>query len=167
MRNIAIGVLVVILASIFTQPLVELLNLGRENIVLGSALSNSARSARDRSLEYAAMRDLDAQVNEEKFAEYFSNAFEAAMNVTWTNRGEDDTLLRFRSNDDQFNEIEVRLAFEEELDPEREQIITTVTMEAASDYKFKTNYLKLAKDAGEGVDYQLKEERILVLSVTN
>lgn len=87
MKNIAIGVLVVILASVLLEPLVELLNLGRENIILGTALSNSARSARDRSLEYEFQRNLDAKVNEDKFAEYFSDAFEAAMNVTHTNPG--------------------------------------------------------------------------------
>ncbi|MEC0329559.1 hypothetical protein P4H42_07980 [Paenibacillus macerans] len=167
MKNIAIGVLVVILASILLEPLVELLNLGRENIILGTALSNSARSARDRSLEYEFQRNLDAKVNEDKFAEYFSDAFEAAMNVTRKNPGASNTELEFRSNDGKYNDFTVKLDFDEKTDPEREQVVTKVTLEAVSDYKFKTKYLKLAAAAGEDVDYQLKEERVLVLTITN
>ncbi|WP_223068042.1 hypothetical protein [Paenibacillus caui] len=167
MKNVAIGILVIILASILIEPLVELLNLGRENIVLGTAITNSARSAKDRSLEYDAQRNLNAQVDEETFADYFSEAFEEAMNVTRTNSGESDTSLEFRSNDGKYNDITVTLDFQEEENRDTEQIVSTVTMEAESNYKFKTKYMKLAEDAGEDVDYMLTERRVLVLSIKN
>lgn len=167
MRNLAIGVLLVILASIFIEPLVELLNLGRENIVIGTAISNSARSAKDRSLAYEAQRNLDAQVNEKKFVEYFSDALEDALNLTLKDSEYGERRLVFTSNDGKYNDITVDLDFEEKENPETEQIVTTVTMEAKTNYQFKTKYLKLAKEAGQNVDHELVEKRVLVLSIKN
>ncbi len=167
MKNVAIGAFVVFLAVVLLQPIGEIMNLTKEKINLGTALTNAARSAKDRSLEYEFQINLDAQVNEEKFVRYFSESFEDAMNFTWTNKGQSSSKLVFRSNDGKYNEFIVELAFEDEEDLASEQIVTKVEMKAETEYKFKTKYLKLAEDAGEDTPTKLTSERTLILSIKN
>lgn len=167
MRNAAIGLLVLLLGSIIVHSLVEFVNLGREKMIIGTALTNSARAAKDRSLKYEFMRDLDAIVDEKDFIDYFSEAFEDSLNLSRVDTNGYDTTLEFKSNDDKYNEIIVELDFSDEEDPLTEQKVTTVEMRAETEYKFKTKGMKLAKEAGEDVDYTLVEERTLILSIKN
>jgi len=165
MRNIALGLLMVILLSIFIEPLVEFLNVYRERIVLGSALTNAARAAKNRSLVYESQRQLDAKVNQDRFVDLFSESFEDAMQLRLEKR--DGHTLSFSSVDGKYNDFTVTLKFEETTDDASERTISKVTVIAESDYKFKTKYLKLADDAGKDVTYKLIEERKLLLSVKN
>ncbi|MEK5479440.1 hypothetical protein NYE70_21325 [Paenibacillus sp. FSL R5-0407] len=167
MRNIAIGILVVILVSVLLQPLGEFMSITKEKISIGTALTNAARAAKDRSLEYQFQRDLDATVNEKRFAQYFAGAFEDALNLTWTNKDENSYFLEFKSNDDKYNDFSISLEFEEEEDWETEQKVTTVKMKAETEYKFKSKYLQLAEKAGEDVATKLTSERTLILSIKN
>jgi uncharacterized protein YueI len=164
MRNIALGLLMVVLLSIFIEPLVEFLNVYRERIVLGSALTNAARAAKNRSLVYESQRQLDAKVDEDRFVDLFSESFEDAMQLRLEKR--DGHMLSFSSMDGKYNNFTVTLEFEETTDYS-ERTISKVTVRAESDYKFKTKYLKLADDAGKDVAYKLIEERKLLLSVKN
>ncbi|MGZ9584922.1 hypothetical protein [Paenibacillus marinisediminis] len=165
MRNIALGLLLVILLSIFIEPLVEFLNVYRERIVLGSALSNAARAAKNRSLVYESQRQLDAKVDEDRFVDLFSESFEDAMQLTRKKR--DGHILSFTSIDGKYNDFTVTLDFEETTDYSSERTISKVTIRAESEYKFKTKYLKIADAAGKDVGYKLIEERKLLLSVKN
>lgn len=165
MRNIAIGLLLVILVSIVVEPLVELANVVKEEIMLSTAISNACRAAKDRSLEYELLRGLDAEVDEDKFKEYFADAFENALNVTEkTHAG---NTLTFTSDDGKFNTFTVTLDFDDSTNWQTEQLETSVEIKAAAKYKFKTKYLKLAEDAIRGDDYQLMSERKFLLSVRN
>lgn len=167
MKNVAIGILVVFLAVVLLQPIAEIANLTKEKVLLGTALTNAARSARDRSLEYEFMRNLDAKVDREKFVGYFTESFEDAMNFTCTNKGQSEDTLRFVSNDGRYNEFIVELDFTEEDDLETEQLVSKVEMTATTEYKFKTKYLQLAEAAGEDTATELKSKRSLILDVKN
>ncbi|WMT42040.1 hypothetical protein RE628_06280 [Paenibacillus sp. D2_2] len=161
------GILLIILLSIILEPMREMLNLTVEKIKLGTAITNAARSAKDRSLEYDSQKNLDAQVDQEKFAGYFADAFEDALNLTCTNKKESYGYLKFKSNDGKYNDFIVTLEYKEKEDLYTEQVVTKVEMKAESEYKFKTKYLKMAEDASEDVATQLISERTLILSIKN
>lgn len=165
MKNIAIGIMLVIFLSIIIEPLVEMAIVFKENVVLSTAVNNACRVAKDRSLEYDAIRGLDAEMDEEKFKQYFSDAFESAMDLTLLT-SEGDTL-NFKSNNSIYNDFQVTLDFSIDTNYETEQLVTEVEIKAEAIYKFKTRYLKLAEAAGEDVDYKLISERTYLLSVKN
>lgn len=167
MKNVAIGVLVVVLATVLLQPIGEFMNLTREKISIGTALTNAARSAKDRSLEYDFQINLDAQVNEERFYRFFGESFEDALDLTWTNKGMDSRLLKFTSDDGRYGEFTVELEVEEKVDDSTEQIISIVHMTAETNYKFKTKYLQLAEAASNDVPTKLISKRELILSIKN
>jgi hypothetical protein len=164
-KNIAIGILLIILVSIVVEPLVEMGLVFREKVVLSTAISNACRAAKDRSLEYELLRGLDAKINEERFKEYFSDAFESALNVS--EQTEDGNTLIFTSNDGRYNDFTVSLDFSNMENTQTSQWISEVKVKAQATYKFKTRYLKLAEEADKDVDYQLISERKYFLSVKN
>ncbi|MCL6605675.1 MAG: hypothetical protein K6T94_22665 [Paenibacillus sp.] len=164
MRNIAIAILVVVVASIVIQPLGELANLFREKVTLSSAVSNALRAARDRSLEYELLRELDANVDEERFKDYFADAFEDTLNVSQVNELGD--TVTFTSNDGKFNDFTVSFDFVENTDLNG-RMVTQVDIEARSDYKFKTKALQLAEEAGSSGKVELISKRTYLLSVRN
>ncbi len=104
-------------------------------------------------------------MDEEKFKQYFSDAFESAMDLTLLT-SEGDTL-NFKSNNSIYNDFQVTLDFSTDTNYETEQLVTEVEIKAEAIYKFKTRYLKLAEAAGEDVDYKLISERTYLLSVKN
>ncbi|OMD41070.1 hypothetical protein BSK52_11585 [Paenibacillus odorifer] len=165
MKNIAIGIMLVFFLSVIIEPLVEMALVFKENVVLSTAINNACRVAKDRSLEYESLRGLDAEIDEEKFKEYFSDAFESAMDLTLLTS--DGDTLEFKSNDSKYNDFQVTLNFSSVTNYETEQLVTKVEIKAESTYKFKTQYLKLAEAAGEDVDYKLISERTYLLSVKN
>jgi len=164
-KNIAIGILLIILVSIVVEPLVEMGVVFREKVVLSTAISNACRAAKDRSLEYELLRGLDAKINEERFKEYFSDAFESALNVS--EQTDDGNTLTFTSNDGRYNDFTVSLDFSNEENNQTGQWVSEVDVKAQATYKFKTRYLKLAEEADKDVDYQLISERKYILSVKN
>ncbi|MEK4104056.1 hypothetical protein NST28_08260 [Paenibacillus sp. FSL R10-2791] len=165
MKNIAVGVLLIILVSIVVEPLVEMGIVFREKVVLSTAISNACRAAKDRSLEYELLRGLDAVINEERFKEYFSDAFERALNVS--EQTDNGNVLTFTSNDDRYNDFTVNLDFSNIENTQTSQWVSEVNVKAQATYKFKTRYLKLAEEADKEVDYQLISERKYILSVKN
>lgn len=164
MKNIAIGLLMVVLLSVLIEPLVELANVMKEKIILGSALSNACRAAKDRSLNYEKQRDLDAEVDLDDFEDFFADAFEDAMNVTRIPSA--GSTLLFTSNDNKYNTFTVTLDIISKPDADNGKNITEVYVKAESPYKFKTKYLKLAESASE-VGYNLSSERMYLLMVRN
>lgn len=165
MRNIAIGICLVIFLSFLVEPMVEIVNVTVEKIKLDAALSNAARAAKDRALLFERQRSLDAEIDPDRFIKYFSEAFEHGMNVKRLSASQD--MLVFTSEDGKYNDIIVTLQFLEKTDIYTEQMVSEVIVRAETEYKFKTKYLKYANDTGGNVGYQLKGERNLVLSVKN
>lgn len=169
MRNIAIGLMFVVLVAILIEPLVEFVNVLKERVVLGSSISNSLRVARDQSLEYEWHRELEAKVDEERFVEFFSEAFEQAMDVSRIDLRKDSNsyTLTFTPNDNRYHTFTVSLSFKEGEDDYTEQMITEVDVRAETKYKFKTKYLQLAEQASRSVDYHLIDERSFILLIKN
>ncbi|MCI3920622.1 hypothetical protein MO973_10295 [Paenibacillus sp. TRM 82003] len=165
MKQIAIGMLTVLLLSVLIEPLVEIANVMREKILLGTALTNAGRAARDRSLVYERMRDRDAEIDEALFREYFAEAFEDAMNVSRTT--EDDESIAFASNDGKYHPFLVTLDIDTTTDPITGQRTSEVRAKAESTYKFKTKFLRLMHDGMGGADYELTSERLLVVRIRN
>ena len=164
MKDIAIGLLMVLFLSVLVEPLVELANVMREKIILGSVLSNACTAAKDRSLEYKGQRDLDANVDFVLFKDYFSEAFEDALNVTRTSSVGD--AMTFTSNDGKYNTFTVTLEITSKIDISTGKTVTEGRVRAESPYKFKTKYLKLAEGVSS-VDYNLASERMFLLMVRN
>jgi hypothetical protein len=157
-----VGLLLVILLSVWVEPLVEIANVMREKIMLGSALTNACRAAKNRSLVYEKQRDLDAEVDPNLFRDYFSEAFEDALNLTRTTTAGD--TITFTSNDGKYHPFEVTIQFQTESELGRET--SKVSVEARSKYLFKTKYLKLASSAISS-DYEMVSNRMLILAVRN
>lgn len=162
MRNFAIGILLVILLSIVIEPLVEMMEIGREKVILSTTLNNACR-ATVLSLEYEKLRDLDAKIEVENFVDKFSEVFQEAMNLSELNRN--NNIITFTSNDGKYNNIIVEVNIEQGVDPFTDQEVSKVRLKAESVYKFKTKYLKQV--AGSVPDYSLHSERIYVFSVKN
>jgi hypothetical protein len=150
--------------SIIVEPLVEIANVCREKIVMGTALANACRAAKNRSLNYYYIRDLDAQIDEGRFITYFIDAFGSAMDASCSDTGK---VLAFVPNNDKINTIIVTLDFRDSIDPETKQQISFVTVKAEEKYKFKTKYLKMASNANTTSDFMIIGERQLALSVKN
>lgn len=165
MRNIAIGILVIVIASILLQPLLELSNVFREKLAVNTALSNAYRAAKDRSLNVEELGNLNALTDETRFKDYFAEAFEDAMNLTLDNKSGD--TLTFKSNSSQYNGFKVTVDFENKLDSPTGQQVTIIELEAVSEYKFKTKYLKLAEDSNPDVGFQIIGKREFTVSVKN
>lgn len=164
MKSIAIGILLFILVSFLIQPMVEIANVAREKVILGSALSNACRAAKNTSLKYESIRDLHAQVDQNLFMQNFTETFEKAMNAAFKERS--GNVVTFSSLDERYSEFKVILDFEEE-ESSTGQIITKVNVKAEADYNFKTRYLKIANDSRKDLDYKLTAERNLLLTVRN
>ncbi|MCR2803403.1 hypothetical protein [Paenibacillus soyae] len=163
MRMYAIGILAVLLASLILTPLVEMAIVYREKIVMDSSIRNASRVAKDRALEFEGIRDLNADIDEERFKDYFADALEDVMNLS---RGSSaGNTVSFTSNDGIYNTVRVEFAFYEEDRPEGR--VTEVEVRAEADYKFKTKLMRTAESLNPALDYELVTERAYVLTVKN
>ncbi|MDQ2085698.1 hypothetical protein RBH29_04520 [Herbivorax sp. ANBcel31] len=164
MKNIAIGILIIILTSIIIEPMVETVNILRERVILTSALTNSFRAAKDRSIEEDSRRDLHASVDEELFIEYFCEAFEDAMNLSLSSIHGNEII--FVCENENYNDFNITVKIDEYEDDITGQIVSEVNLKAASIYNFKTKYLNLAENSLSS-DYMLTGERTFLLFVRN
>ncbi|GGH11019.1 hypothetical protein [Paenibacillus segetis] len=164
MRNIAIGIFLVVLLSILVEPLVELAVVFKEKLQVSTALANACRVSNDRSLEYARMTNLSAEIDEDKYREYFETAFADAMNVS--HQSTTGNTMTFSSLDGKYNDFIVTLDFTPILNDD-DQYVTEVKAKAESKYKFKTKYMKLAEAAYEDVDFQIVSDKEFKMSVKN
>lgn len=162
MKNIAIGILMVVMLSVLVQPMVEIMEIGREKIIIGTALSNTCRAS-VLSLKQDQMRDLDAKIDPVAFADTFSEVFANAMNVTC--KDEHANPLVFTSNDGKYNDFTVSVNLTDEVNASTEQTVTKVKVRAETVYKFKTNKLQEASD--KVTPYTIVSERMQLLSVKN
>ena len=151
--------------TILVQPMVEVANVMRQKIVLGSALSNACLAAKDRSLD---MRNDECEMRkliQKIFKDYFSEAFEAAMNVTRI-PSSGNTMV-FKSNNGNYNTFCITLDIATKVDTSTGNSITEINVKAETPYKYKTKYLQMAADASSLAIYNLKSERMLLLKVTS
>ena len=167
MKGIAIAILIVMLSAVFTQPLIETANILKEKIILDSAILNSCRSARNNSLIYGRLSDLDGAIDEDYFKEQFSVAFSDTLALTPLDLT--GSVLRFTSPSLRWNRIDVTIDIkpyaEEDLDFEgRGMSIATVRVETP--YIFRTSLLKSAVGLSNR-DFMITEKRTFVVQIIN
>jgi len=172
MKNMAIGIFVVILVMSFMQPLLEVSNLLKEKVTLGAAILNSCRAARNNaiaSVDYYGsewnMGDMNAYIDEEEFRRFFAEAFAETLHL-------DDSVdatvnpMIFRANE-RWNEITVWvwLDYEDSGDFENRGI-TRATVEVETPYLFQTSLLQRAA-AASSVVYDIREETVFLVQIIN
>ena len=171
MKNMFIGVFVVILAAAFIQPLIEVSNALKEKVTLGAAILNSCRAARNNALVSVSyydsdrnMGDLNAYISEAEFRRFFAEAFSETLGVGVIDPGADP--MRFEANN-RWNAItvEVQLEYDGSGDFENRGK-SIVTVAAVTPYVFRTSLLQEASDASRVV-YNITETRVFTVQVIN
>lgn len=159
MRSFAYVILLTIVSMIIIQPLAEVVELCRENLVIGSAMTNSFRVARDRSLKYEFQRDMDAEVEIDEFSEYFAETFSDILDLS--SGSISYGRIEFSSYNDVFNDFVVDIDLDEYKDAGGDTI-TTAEISVSTDYKFKNKFLKLITHT-----YELTPQRKYILFIKN
>jgi hypothetical protein len=165
MKSIAVIILIVVLTAVFLHPLIETSNLLKEKIILDSAILNSCRSARNNSLVYDSLSNLQGFIDADVFKEQFSIAFAESLELTPLDLT--GSRLSFTSPSARWDRIDVRIDVElipDDLFEGRGKSIASVSVETP--YVFRTSLLKAA--VGEiGQDFKIKQERRFVVQVIN
>lgn len=167
MRGVAYTVLAIILLASLIQPLTEMVESCRQKILISSALHNSFRAARDRSLNEEDIATIDAVVIQEDFYDYFSEAFSDSLDLYESERSEGAYgHLIFESDDERFNPIRVDFSIGDgpwAYDKET----TEVELHVETEYKFKVGYMQKLQDKTKFDPYILEFDRKYILSVKN
>lgn len=158
-------ILAIVVAALLLQPMTEFAILMEEKVKLGSSMSNAMEVAKRESLVYEDMRQLDAVIDEEQFADNFAEVFAEAIGVYLVN--ESDDILTFHSDGDSYSSVTVELSFIQNTDAFSNRTTTMVKAISTSDYNFKTKLLQMAESSGEDVGYQMVSERECIISVMN
>lgn len=167
MRQLAYIILGVVLLASFIQPLTEMADTCRKKVMISSALNNAFRAARDRSLTEESIQNLDAEIDIERFYDYFSDAFCDSLDLYEIGRSEGIFgSIEFESSGELFNPIEVEIDLDEYEDYALGKEVTKVTLHVETDYKFDIGYLKMLNDASYD-RYILEFNRTYILSVKN
>lgn len=162
MKGFAKGILAIILVSLLLQPLIEVINVMREKIIISSALWNACNASSKTSMIYENQRDRDVVIDEILYKQYFTDAFENAMDVDLVSTT-DNTLI-FSPNNNSFNDFIVYIYFD--TNTELGLSITEVTAKAESLYKYKTKYLQTANDFSN-IEFSMVCERSILLKIRN
>ena len=163
MKQVAYMVLGIVVLAHMIQPLTEIMEVCREQVMISAAINNSFRAARDRSLTEESIRDLDAEVDENYFVQYFIEAFEDTLDVYATSQN--TSYITFESNTDKYYTITAEIdMYETDVD---EKQATQVTVHVETPYRFKMGLLKKYQETGSYGDYNLKFTREYLLYVKN
>jgi len=163
MKILMYMILAVFLLSIAVTPLVEVFLAGRDKILLSSTLHNSFRAAREASYSYMAMRDIDAVADKEVFLKCFADTFAASYGMDCKNP--EANPLKFVSPDGAFNDFDVFVDFQNDYG-DGGAVLTTVTVTAESEYKFRTVYMRMIS-YGDTNPYLLRSSTTYTMRVTN
>ncbi|ADZ85441.1 hypothetical protein [Cellulosilyticum lentocellum] len=167
MRELSYIVLGIVFLSSLVQPFTEMAEACRQKIVINSAINNSFRAARDRSLKEESMQNLDAEIDIEAFYDYFSDAFCNSLDLSEASRNQGEYgSMTFDSYNDDFNEIHVEFQIsdgDDYDDKEKKQ----VEIYAKTNYKFKVGILKALEDKSKYDDYALEFKKEYLLFVKN
>lgn len=167
MRGFAYTVLAVVFLANLIQPLTEMVESCRQKILISSALHNSFRAARDRSLEEESMAEMDAAVDIDKFYEYFSDALCDSLDLYETESSvEAYGYITFQSYNESFNPIKVEVSIDD-WGSSYDKDTVTVELHVETDYKFKVGYMKMLEDHTKYDPYTLEFDRSYVLLVRN
>lgn len=163
MRELAYIVLGIVFLANLIQPLTEIAEACRQQVMISAAINNSFRAARDRSLTEESIQDLNAQMDEDLFLEYFVAAFEDSLDVSATQQL--TSHIEFESWEDLYNIIEVDIDMYQTEEDGKE--VTEVEIHAETVYKFKFGWLSALQETTDYSDYVLEFDRSYLLLVKN
>ena len=175
MKNMALGILIVVFIAAFIQPLIEIANVLKDKVTLGAAILNSCRAARNNalaSLDYynggGNMGDLNASIDEDGFRSFFAESFSETLGVDIINASTNP--MRFGENA-RWGEISVRidLAYNDASDFSfvfSGRGMSRITVRLETPYVFRTGLLQSMAGASEGC-YNIEETRVFFVQMIN
>jgi len=161
MRNLAIAILIIVVASMLFQPFFEMVEIFAEKAQIDSAVESAAKSARLTGFKLSDIRDLEKKFNfdmdseDENFISVFCDVFAATLNLKFLYVI--DNKAYFKSNNERYNDFVVEFQYDKDY-PDRCHVIVT------TNYKFKRNYLK--QFVGDN-SFELVRERTLFARMEN
>lgn len=164
MKGMACAILAIIVFGAFSEPLLEVVEAGREKILINSAIHTAYRVARDDSIKDASIADLEAEIDEGIFVENYVNALEVALNARKKSIvGDKITLEPYDKQ--RFNDFVVELNII--TGSEDDKAVTEVEVEVAMQYKFKTKHLKRMASSDGSISFDIKSEQNYKITVVN
>lgn len=140
MKGIAYAILLVVTSTMLLGPLVECFQLVAEKARLDSAINNCGKLAIMTALEDDTAKDIEAEIDLEKFMDAFNNSFESSLNLNLEDKTTTDLIeekvgvAHFKSNDGRYNDFTVNLT----INKDRPDLCEVMVL---SKYKFKTKHL--------------------------
>jgi len=167
MKGMAYAVLFVVVSTIILGPFVECFQLITEKARLDSTINNCGKLAVMTSSEDSKARDMESEIDLEKFMEVFGSSFAAGLNL-WV---EDSTvthlldtkegIIHFKSNDGRYNDFAVYLTINNKRPNQCE-------VSVISKYKFKTKHLAFIETHLPAfTDFNLERKSRFVLEQIN
>ena len=155
MKNMMIGILIMILAAALTQPLLEFAVVLNERVALDSAIMNSCRAARNNALAsvdyYSSdliMGDLNAYIQGDEFRRFFAEAFSETLGVGIIDASVNP--IRFGENA-RWNAATIWVGFDYDDSGGNDGYgVSSVTIEVEIQYRFRTRLLQIAAAASGG-----------------
>ena len=165
MRKIISVILIVILAAVIIQPLIETANVLKESLTLDAAIENSCRAAQNNSLVYEELGNQNASIDKDAFREGFSEAFEDTLGLTRLDSR--DNLFSFTSSSRRWHQIDVTIDMAPVINDGLVDLrVNMVTVNIDTPYVFRTALLKAA--VGEKTEnFRIRLERRFVVQVTS
>ena len=140
MKGIAYSILFVVISTIILGPLVESIQLVTEKARIDSVINNCGKLAIMTSSVNDKARDIEVEIDLDKFMDTFSDSLAGSLNLSIENSTSSDLsdskvgLVRFKSNDGRYNDFTVNLNIKKD-NPNICEVSVT------SKYKFKTKHL--------------------------
>ncbi|GHU50708.1 hypothetical protein AGMMS49975_02280 [Clostridia bacterium] len=162
MKSAVYAIFAAFVTIAFLQPLIETANLLTEKVRLDSALLNSCRAARYNSLVDERMRDLNAEIEEDIFKEYFAEAFSQTLKLNILSP-ESGKMAFSSSHGGRYEKITVALS----ISPSEDfggRSVAVAELDLSTPYVFQT---ALLRRVASGSAYQINERRLFKIQVVN
>ncbi|NLU27370.1 MAG: hypothetical protein GXX00_09555, partial [Hungateiclostridium thermocellum] len=118
MRNLAIAILIIVVASMLFQPFFEMVEIFAEKAQIDSAVESAAKSARLTGFKLSDIRDLEKKFNfdmdseDENFISVFCDVFAATLNLEFLYVI--DNKAYFKSNNERYNDFVVEFQYDKD-----------------------------------------------------
>ncbi|GEM_PF-534940 len=167
MKGIAYAILFVVASTVILGPLVECFQLVAEKLRLDSSISNCGKLAVMVSSVDNEARDLEREIDLEKFMNSFNASFESSLNLSLIEESIHDLpeekigTAYFKSNDGRYNDFTVNLTIKKDR-------LDLCEVLVVSKYKFKTKHLVYVEEHVQGfADFNLERKSQFVLEIAN
>lgn len=167
MKGIAYAILLVVASTIILGPLVECFQLVAEKARLDSAINNCGKLAIMTSSQDDAAKNIESEIDLDKFMDAFNTSFAASLNLKVQNSSSMDLfdekvgIAHFKPNDDRYNDFTVDFT----INKDRPNICEVLVF---SKYKFKTKHLVfIEENVPSFTDFNIERKSRFVLEQIN